>query len=201
MDDSVGDDPENKTAQTEEEVQNTEVDSDTDSGESDPESEGALDGEVLTRLSKIQIEDQKEPSKLEHTEENKPKSQQGLSESSLVHDSQPKQEDKGKGTSGKAQTTKQPRKDDKGKNRSVEPAESYARSSTNTAQKNNTGLGRRIGGSSSRKPRYVQEKKWTCAWCSFGPLDWTYDTHCVECGRERDMYCGVDYQTRMVRGD
>lgn len=54
-------------------------------------------------------------------------------------------------------------------------------------------------GSSSRRSKYVQEKKWFCAWCNFGPLDWTYDTHCLECGRPRDQYCRVEYQTRKVR--
>lgn len=54
-------------------------------------------------------------------------------------------------------------------------------------------------GSSSRRSKYVQEKKWFCAWCHFGPLDWTYDTSCVECGRPRDQYCRVEYQTRKVR--
>lgn len=52
------------------------------------------------------------------------------------------------------------------------------------------------GGRSSRRPKYVQERKWFCAWCNFGPLDWIYDTHCVECGRPRDQYCRVEYQTR-----
>ncbi|KAI7785723.1 hypothetical protein LA080_006289 [Diaporthe eres] len=54
-------------------------------------------------------------------------------------------------------------------------------------------------GSSSRGSKYVQEKKWYCAWCNFGPLDWTYDTHCADCGRVRDQYCRVEYQTRRAR--
>lgn len=33
--------------------------------------------------------------------------------------------------------------------------------------------------------RYVKEKKWYCGCCNFGPLDWTYDTHCVDCGHDR----------------
>lgn len=55
------------------------------------------------------------------------------------------------------------------------------------------------GSSSSRRSKYVQDKKWYCAWCNFGPLDWTYDTSCVECGRQRDQYCHIEYKTRKVR--
>lgn len=51
----------------------------------------------------------------------------------------------------------------------------------------------------NRRHKYVQEKKWLCAWCHFGPLDWTYDKECVECGRPRDQYCRIEYQTRRIR--
>lgn len=54
-------------------------------------------------------------------------------------------------------------------------------------------------GQSSMRSKYVQEKKWFCAWCHYGPLDWAYDTLCNECGRSRDKYCRVEYQTRKVR--
>jgi hypothetical protein len=53
------------------------------------------------------------------------------------------------------------------------------------------------GSSSSSRSKYVREKIWYCAWCNFGPLDWTYDRSCVECGRQRDQYCRIDYKIRL----
>lgn len=74
-------------------------------------------------------------------------------------------------------------------------------SHSSSSRKNDVYLGGdgHSGSSSRRSTKYVQEKKWFCAWCHFGPLDWTYDTHCLECGRPRDQYCRVEYQTRRVR--
>lgn len=43
---------------------------------------------------------------------------------------------------------------------------------------------RRVRVGKSGEWKWRQEKKWFCAWCHFGPLDWTYDTHCVECGSQ-----------------
>ncbi|KAG8167402.1 hypothetical protein KVR01_003091 [Diaporthe batatas] len=66
-----------------------------------------------------------------------------------------------------------------------------------SSRKNDVYLGRDgDGSSSSRRPKYVQEKKWYCAWCNFGPMDWTYDSSCLECRRHRDQYCRVEYRTR-----
>ncbi|KAK2601120.1 hypothetical protein N8I77_010590 [Diaporthe amygdali] len=67
---------------------------------------------------------------------------------------------------------------------------------SSSSGKNDVYIGNGAGGSSSHRSKYVQEKKWFCAWCHFGPLDWTYDTHCLECGRARDQYCRIEYRSR-----
>lgn len=163
----------------------------------DPEVEVASDEEISTKLSRPQVDDQDKSDRQDREEIKTAEASESHLETPLDQGSQPHGvKDKGKSMYGGAELQSY-RRDDQGSITTVGPPKSHGGSSTDSGYYSHSGWGGRS--SSSRRSKYVHEKKWFCAWCHFGPLDWTDDTHCVECGRPRDQYCRVEYQTRKVR--
>lgn len=105
-------------------------------------------------------------------------------------------EGKGKESSTYGGAESQPSwKDEKGLPSSADPPKSLDRLSMDTKHDTDPELG---GGRPWRRSKIVREKKWFCASCQFGPLDWNNDKGCSKCGRVRDHHCRVKYQTRKV---
>lgn len=162
-----------------------------------PEVKASSGDDISTILSRLQFDDQDQGSGKHQENEIKPVgAQEGHFESPLAQGGQPdegKDEEKSMHREAKLQS---PQKDGQESNTSFDQPKSLARLFMDS--ENDTHLGWGEGKNSSSRSKYVREKKWHCAWCEFGPLDWTYDTHCADCGRARDQYCRVVYQNRKV---
>lgn len=146
--------------------------------------------EILTGFSKMQVDDPDMLSGQHREKETKPRGvQKGHSEIPRVESGQSNEDnDQEPSVHGNTQAQSS-RKGGQESPRRVDPLH----------QRDEVYLGGDGEKSRPGRSKYVQEKMWNCAWCNFGPLDWTYDTHCPDCGRPRDQYCRVHYQTRKVR--
>lgn len=154
--------------------------------------------DIATSFSRLQLDDQDKMSTKHQGDETKPVGEQeGHIESPLSQGGEPDEgKDEEKNTHGGAEL-QPPQKDGQGSVSTVDQPKSLTRLFLDS--ENDTILEWGGARNSFRRSKYVQERKWHCAWCEFGPLDWTYSTHCADCGRARDQYCRVVYENRKIR--
>lgn len=166
-------------------------------GGAGPEVKATSEDEISTKLSRLGLDDQDKLSRKHRENEIKPAgAQEAHFESPFDQGGKPDEgKDVEKSTHGGAEL-QSPRKEGQGSITTVDQPKSVGRLFLDS--ENDTNIGWGGVRSLSRRPNYVQERKWHCSWCQFGPLDWTYDTHCADCGRPRDQYCRVEYQNRKV---